>query len=549
MIADEFTLEAFRYEWECVPVNPDTSEGVLDTIELLFVESAWHGNDNAWQFQIVGQNAPSSALRELVANCRRRDVPTMFWNKEDPAHFADFVKTAGLFDTVFTTEGRCIEDYRKRLGHGRVFLLPFAAQPSLHNPMRTAEPRNLGLLFAGTYFAHKYPERRAQMEMLLGGAVDVHDGQGIDVDIFARFQGNDPNHAFPPPFDRFVRGELSYKQVLSAYRRYRILINVNSVPDSHTMCARRVFEATACGVVVVSALSPAIEAYLGDAVVECRDRAEATNVFRALLRSSELRDRLSYQGQMTIWEKHSCRHRADTILRAVGMDDAVLGAAWVSVLVATNRPSQVGHVIGQLARQRGVRLQVLILTHGFVSNEADRNHARDLGLRVEWLEGEESWSLGTCYNRLLERASSPVSAKFDDDDEYGPHYLLEQVTALEYSGARLVGKQSHFARLEGNTQNYVVVRSPGHENCATDFVSGPTFVFNTEFVRSIGFEDRSTGEDTALLRAVGLRGGLIWSTSKYGFLQVRKRDGHTWRVRNADILANAEVVSGDFTGV
>ena len=103
--------------------------------------------------------------------------------------------------------------------------------------------------------------------------------------------------------------------------------------------------------------------------------------------------------------------------------------------------------------------------------------------------------------------------------------------------------------MESNTQSYLAVRAPGFEHRSTHFVSGPTFVFRTDLVRDIGFEDRSRGEDTALLKAVLDAGGTLWSTSRYGFIQNRKRSAHTWSVKNADILANAEVVSGDYTGV
>lgn len=550
VIADTFTALAFRYEWDGVPLRPGASYEEIASLDLLFVESAWHGNEHAWQYQLTGSKAPSEPLRELVVHCRELGIPTVFWNKEDPVHFADFLDTARLFDWVFTTEGECIDRYRSALGHDRVALLAFAAQPAIHNPMGRPSAENLrDIAFAGTYFAHKYPERREQMDMLLGGAMDVHEKYGMSLDIFARFQGVDPHYSYPPPLDGFVRGELSYQQVLSAYRSYRTFINVNSIPNSQTMCARRIFEITACGAVVVSSQTPAIDEYLGDAVVESRDRSESAAVFRALVRSPELRERLLYQGQMTIWERHTYSHRADQILTAVGLHKHVVGQPRVSVLVSTNRPHQIGHVLEQIFRQRGVEIQPLILTHGFAPDASDVEHAKRRGLNVEWVEGNSEWTLGACYNELLSRARFPISAKFDDDDEYGPHYLLEQSMAVMYSGASLVGKQSHFTRLESNTQNYVAVRSPGFEHRSTHFVSGPTFVFRTEFVRAIGFEDRSRGEDTALLKAVLDAGGTIWSTSRYGFIQNRKRSAHTWHVKNADILANAEVVSGDYTGV
>ena len=88
VIADEFTALALSYEWRAVPLTPTGWCEQLDQtpIDLLFVESAWHGNDDTWRFQVIGPQGPSGHLREMVTALRGQGVPTVFWNKEDPAH-------------------------------------------------------------------------------------------------------------------------------------------------------------------------------------------------------------------------------------------------------------------------------------------------------------------------------------------------------------------------------------------------------------------------------------------------------------------------------
>ena len=139
-VLDEFSLSAFGYEWDQVEVTPSTWRTLLEEqpVDLLFVESAWHGNHDAWQFHLTGPSAPRPAFVELVQWCRAHGIPTVFWNKEDPAHYADFLDSARLFDHVFTTDSTRIEQYRRDLGHERVDVLPFAAQQSIHNPVRPA---------------------------------------------------------------------------------------------------------------------------------------------------------------------------------------------------------------------------------------------------------------------------------------------------------------------------------------------------------------------------------------------------------------------------
>ncbi len=133
-------------------VDPTTWRGLLGAhpVDLLFVESAWNGNGGAWRLAMTGPDGPSAELRALVDWCRGQGVPTVFWNKEDPPNYDLFLETARLFDHVFTVDADRLEDYRRDLGHDRVALLPFGAQPRLHNPVRRGGGRARPVAFAGT---------------------------------------------------------------------------------------------------------------------------------------------------------------------------------------------------------------------------------------------------------------------------------------------------------------------------------------------------------------------------------------------------------------
>lgn len=263
VILDDFSRLAFSYEWDQVEVTPKTwRQDVVDAApDLLFVESAWHGNGDAWQYQLTGTQGVRQSVRELVAWCQERGIPTVFWNKEDPTHHEDFLDAARIFDWVFTTDGALVDQYRAELGHGRVGVLPFAAQPVLHNPVRAHGDGPQGdIAFAGMYFAHRHPERREQMDLLLNAALEVSPRMERGLEIFSRQLGGEERYQFPAPLDGAVVGALEYPEMLTAYRDYKVFLNVNTVTSSPTMCARRIYEITACGTPVVSTPSPAINA-------------------------------------------------------------------------------------------------------------------------------------------------------------------------------------------------------------------------------------------------------------------------------------------------
>ena len=545
-ILDPFSELCFRFEWNQVPLSPSGWRTSLEEtpIDLLFVESAWNGNDGAWQYQLTGSKAPSQALKALVDHCRDKGVPTVFWNKEDPAHFSDFLGTARLFDWVYTTDSNKVAEYKKALGHRQVGVLPFAAQPSIQNPTRP-EGWDAGVLrgtaFAGTYFRHKYAERAEQMRYLLGGAAEAAERAGETFDIFARFQGLDPNYQYPEEWQRFVRGQLNYRQMLTAYRTYRTFLNVNSVVDSPSMCARRIFEITACGTPVLSAPSEAIPSFFPEGgVFIAEDRRSAYDWVRALGRSPELRDRNAKLGQRQIWKANTYAHRVNKVLDDVGMGGLRWAPPTVSAMVSTNRPHQLRHVAAQMARQQDVDLEVLILTHGFQPDREQKAVVESLLPEVQWVTADETAQLGQCYNILSQNAQGQVVAKIDDDDLYGPFYLFDQLAAMDYAGADVVGKGAHYLYLAG--LDATVLRFPEAEHRYRDFVSGPTIVARRDLVLQQPFPNLRRGEDTGFLRGARDAGATIYSADRFGFIQMRAgHSDHTWQISQEDVLATANV--------
>ncbi|QAY64850.1 glycosyltransferase [Xylanimonas allomyrinae] len=545
VILDDFSRLAFAPEWRQVPLHPTSWRTDLEAgLDLVFVESAWNGNEGAWQFHLTGPTAPRPAVVDMLAAARAAGIPTVFWNKEDPAHFEDFLETARLFDRVYTTDAARVPAYAEALGHDRVGVLTFAVQPAIHNPIRThgQGPRR-DIAFAGTYFAQKFPERREQMEMLLGAAVDASARMETGLEIFSRFQGEDPNYEFPPPFAERVVGSLDYPRMLTAYREYKVFLNVNSVVDSPSMCARRIFEITACGTPVVTTPSAAVGGFFApDEVFVATDRTQATALLRALVRSPELRDRAVHRAQRRIWREHTYGLRAQSVLHDVGLaSSAVRPRPTVTALVSTNRPHRLEHVLGTLGGQRDVDLQVALLTHGFEIDARElRVLARDVGVEnLVLLHADADVPLGACLNRLVGVADGEVVAKIDDDDVYGAHYLSDQLDALTYSGADVVGKQAHYMYLSG--ADATVLRFAEREHRFTEFVMGPTIVACRQIARKVPFAAVSRGEDSEFLRGVVEADGTIYSADRFGFIQVRRSDAHAWDITETELLASGDV--------
>lgn len=544
-ILDTFSENAFSYEWINVPLTKEKWRSQLIDCDLLFVESAWAGNNNEWRYCLTGTSAPRPEVVELVEFAKHLRIPTVFWNKEDPPHFADFLRTAALFDVVLTTDESCVEKYKLELGHDKVGVLPFAAQPKIHNPIRPESVlRNRSVSFGGMYFAHKYPERREQMEYLLPAAAK------FDFDIFSRQLGGDPNYQFPSPFDANVVGSLAYDQMLSAYHAYKVFLNVNSVTTSTTMCARRIFEILASGGSVVSAPSPAISHFFPDGLVPMPTNEQETyQEIRALLQPGGYRDKQVHQAQRIIWRNHTFAHRVDEIFNWAGIKHSRKDPT-VSIISSTIRPGFVSHILAAAARQKNVNLELNLLLHGFeIDERIIREEAKILGLEnVNILYASKESTLGENLNRLVSASSGDIVSKMDDDDFYGEHYLEDLVNAKMYSNAEVVGKASSYIHFE--SKGATILSYAASENRFSKFVRGATLTADRALFQELPFRELNRSEDTTFLNNVMSSGGKIYAADRFNFWIRRSSNQahHTWSVADRELFATGPVVSfGDPT--
>nr|WP_274708027.1 glycosyltransferase [Arthrobacter sp. H16F315] len=544
VILDDFSALAFGAEWTCIALSPRSwlDELSENPVDLLFVESAWNGNKGQWSGKIVGpEHAGPSPLAQLTSWCHEQGVPTVFWNKEDPPHYEDFLAAAKLFEFVFTSDANRLEAYVKDLGHDRVDVLPFAAQPVIHNPVRPKHGwHDRDVAFGGMYFAEKYPERRQQLDLLLAAAESASEVMGTGLEIFSRQRGGEPKYQFPPPYADRVVGSLGYPEMLTAYKAYKTFLNVNSVVDSPTMCSRRIFEIIASGSNVVTTPSAAIGSHFGpDEIFTVAAEAEAEQLLRALHRNPELGERQLHRGQRRIWREHTYRARSNQILAAVAPELPLRSRMpSVSVLVSTIRPWQLEHVFQTVGSQCEVDAELVLLTHGFTADgDTIRHLAEQYGVpAVTLLTAEAHVSLGECLNLCVAAAAGQVLTKMDDDDFYAASYLSDQLYALEYSAADVVGKQAHYMHLVD--RNATLLRFPEWEHRYTRTVMGPTIMGSADVFRSHPFAAVGNGEDTRFLRDVVAGGGVVYASDRFNYCQQRAAQGHTWKVSENELLGS-----------
>lgn len=322
LIADEFTYNSFKDEFDAIPIDPETWRDSFQRSkpDIFFCESAWSGPDpvkRPWKSKIYASKNFSwenrKELLEIIAYCRNEGIPSIFWNKEDPSHYADrvndFVKTATEFDYVFTSAEECIDRYKQDYGLKNVYALPFATNPNLFNPIVVSKRANK-LVFAGSWYA-THPDRCKAMESILDQAI----AQGIEIEIYDRYYGSDdPNRKWPERFTGFIKPNVPHEKMAEVYKSSYFGLNFNTVTESTTMFARRVFELMSCNTLVVSNYSVGVEKMFGQRVIFAdKESTKLKNLTRREI------DELREESLNLVLKEHTYKRRWEQILDNVGI--------------------------------------------------------------------------------------------------------------------------------------------------------------------------------------------------------------------------------------
>ncbi len=540
-ILDTFSHHCFAYEADLISLSLANWKGQLQTEKpaFLFCESAWQGNDGQWKYLMSKfAKREENPLRDLLVWCKQNGLPTVFWNKEDPPNFEVFKDVAKEFDFIFTTDEDCIPKYKALANHDRVYALPFAAQPAIHNPIQDNVRRDRDVCFAGSWLADKYPERVADTEMLLRPAL----AKGLE--IFDRHYGtqNAEKFAFPQPYAQAVAGSLDYDQMLTAYRAYKAFLNVNSVTDSPTMFSRRVFELMACGTPVVSSASAGVTAMLGTLVKTVESEEQVTETLSQLLEDDEYRKRFAHTGHREVMRHHTYSHRLNTILEKLGTNAKNDEAPCVTVLAATNRPEQLGNLLSNVRRQTHPNIELVLLLNSdrFDKSAVEKTIGDMPNVSTHVLP--ESFTLADCLNHGIDHSKGEYLAKFDDDDYYGADYLSDLLMATAYTDAGVLGKHAYYCYVTETDQ--MALRNQGHSHRHKSFVCGATLFVRRDVFDLVRFTPVRQGTDTIFLKDCKEQGVSIYSADPYNYLHIRSADmsDHTWKITAEDLLKNSSVI-------
>ncbi|MGP5191728.1 hypothetical protein [Vreelandella alkaliphila] len=538
-LLDESSQYYFKHTFNLIPTDAESWEQQLDRqdIDIFFVSSVLPESNSIWHYSKPDLNGVlGGPFKELLLACKQRRIPTVFWNKDDPLSYDMFIDTARLFDYVFTVDEPSIARYKKDVAHGRVYLLAFAAQETLHFP-QVEGAKNGRVAFSDRWVSDGNRVRTDQLEMLFDyplkkGVLDIYGGGSL-----------------PDKYKKSVCSFLSGSDIKEEIcKKYSVMINANATGFPGPLLAREFYELCGRAVPIVSPPINNLPHELGNVVQIVNNKKDAQEKISRLLEDDIYALKVAAQGVRLVHSSNTYRHRFSQLLSKV-VDGSAVDSKYVlndeglnvTAVCVSKRPWLIPRVAKMLKAQNGVNVNVIYVAH---DESVDEKKIADAfrgvkSCRFMRLTGEDK-VLADGLNLALDNCETDVVAKIDDDDYYGPNYLLDACLALQYSGAALVGKTSFFCYVEST--NDFALRFANKHYRYFKHVQGGTLMWSRKKTGNLKFNRVKQGTDSLFLKDLLAKGCEIYSSDPFNFIHVRYAGAHdhTWAIKDGQFLEAAK---------
>ena len=440
-IFDDFTMKCYEDIIDIIYLSPDNWQKkiIKNMPDILFVESIWKGKDNRWENIVSSKDEDKYMIMKDIINwCNKNNIPTVFWNKEDPINYKFFIKLAKLFDYVFTTDENSINKYKKDLNNNRVFSLLFAANPHIHNPIKYNKEKINKSFFAGTYYRNKFEERKVDLKKLLDLSIDYGE-----LDIYDRhYNSENPLYYFPKKYNPYIKGYLDINDMYKTYKKYKIALNVNIIKNSPTMFSRRVFECLASGVPVISTYSLGINEIFKDIVLSSDNIEELKKEFINLQDERYYYDKV-VRGIREVLNNHTYQNRLLFILEKIGTN-VIYEKTTIGIIGKIESLDEYEILKKQYLNQSYKYKRLYI----FTENKCLLNIKRENNIKFIFINET------IMKEKINDLISVDYMSFFNIKNIYGNYYLEDLINSRLYCDAEIIGKKS-FYKLENNKKKLI----------------------------------------------------------------------------------------------
>lgn len=327
LIADEFNVRYLSDAFPVILLNPDNYREMLSSnaVDLVLYMSSWRGAGYVGGVKIA-EAAPFYGpagrflARTILEFARSCDVPTVFQSIEDPPSYKVFLDVARSADYVFTSCVEMVDRYKEDTENSRVFVAKYGVNPAIHNPIGMfriirREAAETSVLFAGAWYK-RFKSRCRDMTAIFDGVLSSPSARLFIIDRNLRSSERGDGRIFPSRYAECLYPPVEYRALQQLHKLFDWTVNVNSVTNSATMCARRLYEVQALGCPVLSNESKAVEEGF-PSVFQIREPDEVARILRGYTRRELMNMRI--EAVRSLFSGCTVYDRMNELFELIGM--------------------------------------------------------------------------------------------------------------------------------------------------------------------------------------------------------------------------------------
>jgi hypothetical protein len=488
-------------------------------------------------------------FKKFLDRCNERGVPTVFWHTEAKESCSMYVDIANIVGYVGAVERESVT-YYERHTKASVRLLEHAIQPALHNGIREEfrEPAysNLRFFLDGWADVIEYRNEYARFLQPL---------RELGLHIFdSRWQFMKNKLLETPHLIKNIHGVIDARERLNAVKNFDVCVLAMPTMKSSSTLIIDALEFVASKRVVLSRGAFDLP-MLSKLIIQCSSDDEFIACATRLFEYPAYRNEFAHKAWRYVHIHHTFVNRLNLLAQWIGLDACLEPLPTVASITVTKRPELLLTNAKRNYMQQAVQRKewVIVLNTLDVVVKDIEESLRDVpNVRVYQVASDKN--IGFCLNMAIAKCDSEYWAKMDDDDFYGPNYLMDYMLNLNSVNADLIGKLPSFVYLENEDALYF--RHPANFERANTvlmagklYLSGATFVGRRNPNVKIPFSETiRSAVDSTWLRDTQSAGIKVIISDCYEMILFRASDksNHTWRLDDDDLKRKSvRVCSGN----
>lgn len=388
-------------------LSPDNYQEVLgEGLDIIIYTTCWKGINNEEWRGVKFREKPKNALDDILKQAKKDNIKTVFQTIEDPSNFEYFLPIAEKFEYVLTTDIDCIERYKKELKHNRVFYGEYGVNPQFNNPIGSRRNVRNAAFFAGSY-PTRYEERCKDMEIIFDSIVDS-DGDLLIAD--RNYDTDSEDLKYPDRFHQNVLPPIKHDLLQKVHKLFRYNLNFNSIKQSPTMCAMRVYELQAQGNGLISNYANSVY----NKFPNIRIIPFEQNMVLDFNSENELEEyRSNTRNIREVLDSKTSYHVVSNLLNNIGLE----------------RKYSLDKMIAVFCRNKTERI---------LASFEDQSYSSKILIEEQEIVN---------WDKLKEKFNIEYFCWFSNENSYEKNYLNDMINGFKYTNSSYITKNSYFDKV------------------------------------------------------------------------------------------------------